>query len=177
MEIKNRQQWLTVGALALVVLFAGDQLLFTPLVNFWKGRANRITELRKEVTQGKALLDREQAIRGRWEQMRRNTLPSNTSAAEQTVFKAIDQWAQDSRIAITALTPQWKRDSDQFITLQCRVDASGNMNALSRFIYDIEKDPMALKIESLELGARDKDGQVLAVALQLSGLVLNPQTK
>jgi len=36
---------------------------------------------------------------------------------------------------------------------------------------------MALKLESVELGARDKDGQQLSLALQVSGLVLNAQEK
>ena len=45
------------------------------------------------------LVQREQSIRGRWEQMSRNALPNNTSAAEQQVFKAIDLWAQNSGVA------------------------------------------------------------------------------
>ena len=54
---------------------------------------------------------------------------------------------------------------------------SGNIAALSRFLYEVENDPMALKIESLELGARDKEGRLLALGLQLSGLVLIPTTQ
>ena len=44
---------------------------------------------------------------------------------------------------------------------------------LSHFLYSVERDPMALKLELVELGARDKDGQQLSLGLQLSGLVLN----
>ena len=49
---------------------------------------------------------------------------------------------------------------------------------LSRFLYNIEKDPMALKIESVEITARDKEGAQLSLGLQISGLVLNlPEEK
>jgi hypothetical protein len=41
----------------------------------------------------------------------------------------------------------------------------------------VEKDPMALRLESVELGARDKNGQIITMGLQLSALVLNPSTK
>lgn len=174
MQINNRQQWLTVLAIAVVALFAGDKLLFTPLINAWKARGARIVELRRQVADGKTLLGREQVIRTRWEQLRRSSLPSSTSAAEQTVFKQIDRWAQDSRVVVNALTPQWKRDGQDFMTLQCRIDASGNLDSLARFIYSIERDPMAISLESLEVAARDKNGQLLTLALQLSGLVLNP---
>jgi hypothetical protein len=62
------------------------------------------------------------------------------------------------------------------MTLDCRVEASGDLGTLSRFVYDIEKDPMALKLESVELSTRDDTGQQLTLGLQISGLVLTPQT-
>ena len=173
MQIRNRQQLLIIGAVAVAVLLAGDRLVLSPLLKAWSGRATRIAELRKEVAQGKMLLQREQSIRTRWEQMSRNALPNSTSAAEQQVFKAIDLWAQNSGVAISAITPQWKHDSDDYMTFECRVDASGDLTKLSRFLYSVERDPTALKLELVELGARDKEGQQLSLGLQLSGLVLN----
>jgi hypothetical protein len=59
------------------------------------------------------------------------------------------------------------------MTYECRVDAAGDLGKLSRFIYSVERDPMALKLELVELGARDKEGQQISLGLQLSGLVLN----
>jgi hypothetical protein len=74
-----------------------------------------------------------------------------------------------------SITPQWKRAGDDFVTLECRVDAAGNLATLSKFLYDIEKDPLALKLETVEITARDSEGQQLALSLQISGLVLNPE--
>jgi hypothetical protein len=175
MQIKNRQQFLIIGAVVAAVLLTGDRLVLSPLLKAWSGRATRIAELRKEVAQGKMLLQREQNIRARWQQMSRNALPNSTSAAEQQVFKAIDLWAQNSGVAISAITPQWKHDSDDYMTFECRVDAAGDLGKLSRFLYSVERDPAALKLELVELGARDKEGQQLSLGLQLSGLVLTPQ--
>ena len=177
MQIKNRQQLLIIGAIVAIALFAGDQLVLSPLMKAWSARATRIGELRKQIAQGKMLVQREQSLRSRWEQMSRNALPNNTSAAEQQVFKAIDLWAQNSGVAISAITPQWKHDSDDYVTFECRVDATGDLGKLSRFLYSIERDPMALKLELVELGARDKEGQQLSLGLQLSGLVLNTPTR
>jgi Tfp pilus assembly protein PilO len=172
-QIKDRRQLLIIGAITAIVLFAGDQLVLSPLAAAWSARATRIGDLRKQITQGKMLVQREQSIRSRWEQMRTNALPNNTSAAEQQVVKAIDRWAQESGVAISAITPQWKHDSDDYMTYECRVDAAGDLGKLSRFIYSVERDPMALKLELVELGARDKEGQQISLGLQLSGLVLN----
>jgi len=175
-QIKNRQQLLIIGAIVAIALFAGDQLVLSPLIKIWGARATRVAELRKQITQGKMLVLREQSIRSRWEQMSRNALPNNSSAAEQQVYKAIDLWAQNSGVALSAITPQWKHESDDYMTFECRVDAAGDLGKLSRFLYSVERDPMALKLELVELGARDKDGQQLSLGLQLSGLVLNTPT-
>jgi Tfp pilus assembly protein PilO len=158
-----------------VALLAADQLLLTPLVALWKGRAARIVELRKQVTQGQRLLDRESALRTRWAQMRSNTLPAQPSVAEQRLLKAVDTWAQESRLTIVSVAPQWRRENDEFATQLCRVEAAGNLATLGRFLYDLEKDPLALKLESVEISARDNEGQQLALGLQISGLVLAPQ--
>jgi hypothetical protein len=180
-QIKNRQQLLIIGAVVAIVLFAGDQLVLSPLMKTWDARAKLIVELRQQISRGNSLLQREQlpgqSIRSRWEQMSHNALPNNTSAAEQQVVKAIDLWAQNSGVAISAITPQWKHESDDYMTYECRVDAAGDLGKLSRFLYSVERDPMALKLELVELGARDKEGQQLSLGLQLSGLVLNTPTR
>ena len=174
MEIKNRQQTLAIAAIAAVALLASDRVIFSPLKDHWKARAERIAELKKNVNQGTLLLQREQAVRSRWNGMRTNALPNNLSAAESEVFKAIDRWSDESRISISSRKPQWRRDSDDYMTLECRIDALGSMSALTRFLYEVEKDPLALKVESMDITARDNDGQQLSLALQISGLLLNP---
>ena len=177
MQIKNRQQLLTIGAIAVLGVFAADRLIFDPLMGVWDAKSKKIQQMRLQVSDGKVLLQREQSIRGRWMQMERNTLTNNTSAAEQQLFGAIDAWRQDSRVAINGATPAWKHDSDDYMTFQCRMDASGNLAALSKFLYNMEKDAMALRLDSIEISARDKEGQQLVLGLQISGLVLTPQTR
>ncbi len=176
---KNRQQVLVVVAIGIVVLFVANLVILTPLTNAWKARSERIMKLRKDVAAGGQLLQRGQALRSRWGQMRRTALTNDTSAAELRMFNAIDQWAQDARATITARTPQWKHDADEYMTYECRVDVAGTLDALSRFLYNLEKDKesLAVKLESLELSTRDKQGQQLTLGVQLSGLLLNPPTK
>ncbi len=175
MNVKNRQQVLAMAAIAGVVLLAGDKFVFTPLVSSWQARTERIAELRKSVNDGSQLLMRDQSIRGRWEHMRTNTLPLNASIAENEMLSAFERWSQDSGISVTSIKPQWKRAADDYMTLECRADAYGSMKTLTRFLYDVEQDPLALKVEAVEITTRDNDGQQLSLALQVSGLVLGVQ--
>jgi len=175
MQIKNRQQILIVVTLGIVALFAADKILFTPLGKLWSDRSAQITRLRKDVATGKQLVNRERWLREDWSRMKTNALTNNPSLAEQKVFKSLEKWSQESHLSVSSIAPQWKRDSDDYSTLQCRVEATGNMTAVSQFLYDIEKDPMALRLENIEVSSRDNEGLQLALGLQVSALVLTPQ--
>ncbi|HKX61799.1 MAG TPA: hypothetical protein VJS65_08140 [Verrucomicrobiae bacterium] len=175
MTIKNRQQMLAILAVVGVGLLIADKVLITPLLAGWKERAGRIAELRKSVAQGEALIQRGDRIRERWGGMRTNTLPDDVSAAENLVLKAFERWSDESRISISGIKPQWKRTTEDYMTLECRADAFGSIHALTRFLYSLEKDPLALRVESVEINSRDENGQQLALAIQVTGLLLNPQ--
>jgi hypothetical protein len=176
-QIKNRQQFLVIAAGALIGLFAADKIIIGPVWNLWKGRTEQIAKLRKQVDDANHLIKRESSLNARWEQMKTNTLPTNESQAEQLVLNAVDRWSRKSGVSITSLSPQWKHDADEYMTLECRVDATGNMAMVKDFLYSIEKDPLALKLQMVEISTRDPEGQVLNLGLQISGLVLTPQAK
>ena len=177
MKIQNRQQFLMVLTIAAGALLVGVDFICEPLANLWSARSAQIKELRVKVGDGKLLLQHEASWSGRWNQMRANTLPAGTSSAEQQVLKAFDNWSRDSGAEITSIMPQWNNDSTNYTTLNCRVEASGTLGTLSQFVYDIEKGPMPLKLDSLDLSAHDDTGQQLTLGLQISGLALTPQTK
>ena len=129
----------------------------------------------KALNQGSLVLAREQPIRGRWDAMRTNTLPESVSAAENQVLKAFERWSQASRISVASIKPQWKHNNDDYATLECRADAFGSIQTLTRFLYDVEADSLALKVEGVEIITRDDAGQQLSLGLQVSGLQLNAQ--
>jgi len=176
MNISRRQQLLGILAIAVVALLAGDRLLFTPLWQAWKARSARIVQFKKQVTDGTQLLDRESSLRDKWHAMRTNTLSGEVSAVENQLLKAFDRWSQESRIGISSIKPQ-KRTADDYETMECRVEAFGSLPALSRFLYEIEKDPLGLKVEVVEIAARDTAGEQLTLGLQVSGLYLSSSAK
>lgn len=173
MNMRNRQQLLGVFAIACLVYLAGDSLVLTPLARSWKARTTRLADLRKSVLHGQTLLERETSVRSTWDAMRTNTLSKEISVAESQLLRAFDRWSQDSGVSISGIRPQWKRSSDDFMTLECRADASGSLSSLTRFIYLAEKDRLGVKVEGLELVTRDDEAQQLSLGLQVSGLQLN----
>ena len=177
MKIQNRQQFLVVLTIAAAALFVGVNFIITPLGGWWSSRQKQLKELRVKVTEGQQLIKREESIRRRWEEMQANALPANTSLAESQLLKAVDEWSRNSGAEVTSLMPQWKSDSTNYLTLACRVETAGDLGALSRFLYDLEKGPQALRLDAIELGARDKEGRQLTLGVEINGLALITQEK
>ena len=176
MQIKNRQQLLVVIALSVVALFALDRIVLTPLTSAWQSRSKNITDLRNRLANGNNLIHRELGLRNHWAEMQTNALPANRSLAEQRVLDAFNRWAQESRLNVTSVSPQW-HDQEDYSTLQCRVEATGSLDRVTQFLHKLEKDPMALRLETIELSSRDAEGLQISLALQVSGLVLSPPAK
>ncbi|MCL4178094.1 MAG: hypothetical protein KJ072_10195 [Verrucomicrobia bacterium] len=175
MTIHNRQQLLAVIAIAAIALLAADRLVLSPLAASWDQRTSRLRDLKQSVTQGTQLLQRRNTIRTRWERMQTQALPSQTSLAEDLLLKAFDRWAKESGASIGSIRPQRKTGDPAFILLECRADASGTLGSLARFLYELENDPLAIKIDLLEMTANDNNGQQLTLTLQVSGLILTPR--
>jgi hypothetical protein len=175
-QIKNRQKFLQVLAGIAVALLLIDKAIAPPLTNFWHGRAQRIDDLQKQVKHGDQMLKRQKWIRGDWADIQAASLTNDTTLAEQQLFRAVDRWIQSSGMTENSITPQWKDSSDgTYKTIEVRVDATGNIDRVTQFLYDLENDPMALKLQSIELTASDNTGQQIAMGVQVSGLILTPK--
>jgi hypothetical protein len=174
--VKNRQQLLVIIAIAIAVLYIGDKLILPPITKHWDDRKKAIAKLREDIKGGQDLVNNEQNLHRRWNYMATNTLPIDTADAVQQVYNAIQLWGEKAGrryINVSGVTPQWKHDEENgYSTLECRIEATGTLTGITQFLYEIETDPMALKVELVELNSRDETGSQFTLGLQLSGLVL-----
>ena len=177
MKTENRQKTLVILTITALGLLIGDSFVVKPLIHEWQARSTEITDLRNRVKNGHDMIAREQTIRNHWADMQGNTLPNNTAVAEQQLISAFTSWARQSGVEIASILPQWKNDTDDYKTLNCRVEVAGPINTLSQFLYDVEAGPMALKVDSVEFSTRDTAGQQLTLGLQVSCLSLINNSK
>ena len=181
MKIKNREKFLTICAIAVVAILAGDRLVYTPLVRTWTQKSNRITELTRSLTKGEGLLRSERSIRRRWDDMKKRSLPSDVSKAENDVLQAVVRWQQESQIGLSNIRPHWKDAADDYKILEYRADAGGaaggGLEAVTRFLYELEKDPLALRVEDIEMTARDNEGQQISLVVRFTGLQLTKEER
>lgn len=173
-DLKNRQHVLLLAVVLLGAFWLGDKLVVGPLLEAWRSRAAAIADLRTRIAKGQVSMGRLRRAQEDWERKRTNALPGVASTAEGALLRAFDRWSGDSRISVTSVKPQWRHPEDDYMTLECRVDAYGSLSALTRFLYEVEQDPLGVRIDALELGTRESDGSQLTLGLTVNGLYLNP---
>ena len=172
MKINNRQDFLVAATIAVVGLYVAVNFIYTPLQGLWSERQVQIKKLTDQITAGKGMIRSEASTRSQWKDMRANALPASMSDAEHQVFTALTGWSRESGATITSILPQWKNDATNYMTLDCRVETTGELGALSKFIYDLEKGPLALRLDSVELSSHDNNGQRMTLGLDINGLAL-----
>lgn len=170
---QNRQKLLMILAGSAILLYVLDSIVLDPLMKGWAARRTEIAKLEKNVTEGRSLIARASNTQSRWAEMQTQALPKDTSKAEQDLISAFDRWGRSTNIELGSIKPQWKRgSSSRYSQLECRVDATGSLAALSRFLYEVEKSALALRVDSVEFTSRDERGDKLTLGLLVSGLRL-----
>jgi hypothetical protein len=178
LEIPDRQRWLVIAAGGLVALLVLDTILFTPLTRIWKEHSTEIATLRKKVTEGRALIQSGPQVERTWLEMQRNALPKDAAQAQGEAISALEGWARSANVQLDSQRWQWKRGgTDKYSLLEYRVDATGSLPTLSRFLYEMERSPMAFRVDSVDLAARDESGGRITLGLIITGLRLSPWTK
>lgn len=171
----DRQRMLMIGAGAAVALLVLDRVVFTPLTNLWQAHTAEIRRLQAQVASGRGTISIGGQIERQWSDMQANALPKEPAQAEQDVIAAFDRWGRANNIELSSIRPTWKRGAtDRYSLLECRVDATGSLPTLTRFLYELERSPLALRVDSIELSSRDDGGSKLTLGLIVSGLRLTP---
>jgi Tfp pilus assembly protein PilO len=175
MTTKERERiFAIVGALCLAFLL-GDRVVLSPLHNAWARRSEQITKLGQSLDKGRILMERENAVLGTWDGMKQHALPPDPSSAENEILKSVDRWAVESGLKVTSLRPEWtqpENPKNDFVELKCYIAAGGDLESISQFLYAMERDPLALKVDEIEMTARNSLGRELSLSVRLSGLVL-----
>jgi hypothetical protein len=172
MEAKNREKLLMIAVGACVALWLLNLLVISPLMDGWHSRSDEIDQLKKEIADGAGLIRREATIRGRWDFMRANALNSNPTVATRQLFTAFDRWASSGGVTQGSFRPQVQETDTNFLTIDCHSDVSGSINNVRDFLKAMSRDPLADKLDSFVLTAKDDNGKQLTLDLNLSGLVL-----
>jgi len=175
MGFKKREKILIAIAGICIFLLLGDALLISPLARIWKERSSRIGELKKQLEKGDLIAGREESLKNRWTDMKNRSLVNDMPEAEKEVLGAVQNWAIKSGMNVLSLKPRWVNKEDESRLLECRLTGSGDLGSVTRFLFELENDSLPLRLEDVEITARDARGRDLALSIRFTGLILEEQ--
>ena len=170
---RRRQLIIIIAGLAL---FAGWKIVVEPYMASWKKHNANIAKLQKDIADGNRLRAQGAAIRSDWKNKKENSLPLDEIAAQEILSKAKDAWQGQSGVIQNNFTQSRPREDDTFTSIEGKLDISGNAGQVLRFLYAMEKDPLAIRLKSFDVDSKD-NGQTLSLGLLVSGLVLTKPDK
>jgi hypothetical protein len=174
METKNREKLLLIATAGCLILLLVNWLVVSPLIASWHHRSDHIVELRKSLADGALLIRRGDTIREHWDRMSTNALSSTPTVAERQLFDAFDRWVRESKVTEGSFKPLLKQTDDNYSVMECHAEVTGTYDTIIRFLYDLEKDPMGLQLQDVEMTSRDDSGRQISLGIELSGLLLPP---
>lgn len=176
MGFRKRERLLILGAAICVALLLGDRLVVSPLANLWKERADRIAILQKDLARTELLLEREEDIRDRWNEMRSRSLPASQAEAERVTLDAIASWSRSSGLQVSSIRPQWRaEEKGGERRVDFRLSADGGLGQIARFLYELERDNTPARVEDLDITSRDDNGRMLGVDIRFSAICLEEE--
>lgn len=170
MRPERRRRILLVVAACCIGVLVLDALVLRPLFAAWDDQSGRIAQAAQDIERGTALVEREEAIRTRWQGMKDASLPKDTGKAESMVLEAIAEWSSRSGLDIAGIRPRWVAMRGVGDRMEVRLTAEGSMAAVARFLYELETSALPISLEDTQIRARDDDGRRLGVELVFSGL-------
>lgn len=170
MNPENRKRLLVLLALGSFGILLADRWIVRPLGKLWAERSERIQSLQQSIARGQSLLEREDSLLRRWEEMRQGALPQDASDAEEKVEQATHRWIHESGVTLSRIQPQWNSHKELYRTYDCQADAEGNLESVFRFLYELETDPLPLHAENVKIDSSGDKGEELKLSLRFSGL-------
>jgi hypothetical protein len=156
--------------LSILLLLTADKIVITPAMARLDAISQKKADLQVEVHEMKELFRQRRDMAERWSTMQKTGLTDSPSAAESYVFHALDKWESQSRIDLTAITPQRATAVEGLQEVSFTIAGKGTLETVSQFLWLMEQAEMPVKMTNLTLGSTNASGQEMTLSLKISVL-------
>lgn len=172
MALTNRERLIMILAGLAIAILIADRYALSPI--FEKRSQIRLLKqnLQAEVEQAQAVLQRRKLIKQRWEQMQQSGLSSDIQKIEGLLFRQLEESSYNSRFLLTSIQPERLLKEGQLGQIEFMVSGTGSMDAVTRFLWNIEMAEIPVKIDSLQLGANNENAAQMSLQMKLSSIYL-----
>jgi hypothetical protein len=173
MVLSQREKNIAIVTGGVLLLFLLYSFVLTPVMD-GRGRIQSEKErLETQLEQAGRIFDRRDQLSEQWGEMKAGGLGTDPSVIESRVLNAVGQWSEDCGLPISTVKPDRDRNEGAGMReIFFNLSLAGDMEAVGRFLWEVENSELPLRIKEFQLGSRGGDGSDLSLQIKLSALYL-----
>lgn len=174
MVLSKRERMILIVAVAAVLMLIADKFVVGPIRAQREEVKARKLELKAELDKAQILFARQRLMERKWKAMLSDGLRNDTET-ESRIARALDGWSKDTRLTLSSVKPERVASDKGLKEMTFVVAGTGALEAVARFLWQIETAPLPIKVKDMQLGSTNESGQIMSLQLRLSALCLGTE--
>lgn len=174
MVLSKRERIILFVAIVAVVMLVADKFVVEPIGTRREETKMRKLELQAELENAQVLFSRRKLMERKWKTLLSDGL-RNDAEAESKIARALDGWSKDAMLTLSSVKPERVASDKGLKEMTFVVAGTGTLEAVSRFLWQIETASMPIKVMDMQVGSSNETGQSMSLQLRLSALCLSSQ--
>lgn len=167
---EKRLLYLTITVLAVWILHG---FVLNPLITGWKELEDKIEEKSLKLDKSRKILNFKEKIQGEYENYASSVRMQGSEEEEMAKFLTeIESIARASSVHISDIKPRPVKNAGFYETYLVELEAEGDINQISKFIYDIQVSPQLLKIDKYSIGTKGAGTNLLKCRVIVSKILI-----
>src|SRR4051812_21991345 len=181
MILSKRERYIVIGTVVVVGVLALDRLFLTPLIERRQETNANILLESERAEKATAMVSNRSRVSRKWNELSGSSLKIDGANAESQIIRAVNDWAQDAGLNVSSVKPERaekekiKDKETQFMKITFRANATGNMAAVSRFLYRLQTSKVPIRVTDLSINTRRDGVDDLSLDLGISTIYLPPE--
>ena len=174
--LSKRERIMAIMAVAVVGILVLNKFLIGPVAGKLQAIETQKGQLRIELDEAQNLFRKRRMLEKQWKNVLYEGLRDEVEA-ESKVGRALDEWSKQSRLVLSSVKPERMASDKGLKEMTFVVVGTGTLDAVARFLWQIETAPLPIKVKDMQLGSSNESGQSMSVQLRLSALCLGKDQK
>lgn len=174
--LSKRERIMAIMAVVVVGFLVLNKFLIRPVTDKLQKIEAQKSQLRIALDAAQNLFRKRRVLEKQWKNVLSEGL-RNEVEAESKVGRALDEWSRESRLMLSSIKPERVASDKGLQEMTFVVVGTGSLDAVARFLWQIETAPLPIKVKDMQLGSSNESGQSMSVQLRLSTLCLGKDQK
>ena len=168
MILSKRERLIIAVAAIVVALLVLNYYVVTPLLDARAAAEARKEHMLGEMDRAAQLLALERRVAPQWKEMTATGLKRDPAEAERQILHAVQNWFREAGLKLASLKPERLTEKKTLQEISVQATGTGSMNAVARFLWQVETAKVPIRVKELQLGTRKEGTDDLTLQLRFS---------